>query len=472
MSKIFNILYKLVFALFIVALICLGIELCILNLLPNKYLFIILGIILIIIVIFTLMFKKIKKLPLKIVLTLIEIIITLGSIFGIAYLNDTNNFFNNIKTVKTETDIYYVIVKKDSSYNNIKQLENKTIGIYMGNTEATNKLEEKIEFKKETLITTNEVIEGINKIDAIYLNSAYYDLICEENENFSKNVRIIDKINITTNTKIEEDELDITKEPFNILISGIDTDGSITKTSRSDVNIIMTVNPKTHEILLTHIPRDYYVKLHGIDGGEDKLTHSGIYGINMTLTTIEDLLDIDINYYVRVNFTTLIKLVDTIGGIDVVSDQAFSEYGYSYKKGINHLDGMNALMYSRIRHVLEGGDRARGKHQEQVITAIFQKVTSSEVLLKDYNKILETLNDSLQTNITSNQMKSFIKNQLNGVPNWNINSISVDGTSSRGNCYSMPGSNLYIMIPDQNTVDNAHKYITEIEEGKIFKEIK
>ena len=178
----------------------------------------------------------------------------------------------------------------------------------------------------------------------------------------------------------------------------------------------MTVNPNTHEILLTHIPRDFYVQLHGTTGLKDKLTHAGIYGIDMSVKTIEDLLGIDINYYVRVNFTTLIKIVDTIGGIDVVSDRDFSEYGYSYKKGINHLDGMHALMYSRIRHVLEGGDRARGKHQEQVITAIFQKITSSEVLLKDYNKILENLTDSLQTNISSNEIKAFIKKQLDTMP--------------------------------------------------------
>ena len=471
MSKLFKIIYTLIYLLFLVAVVFLGIEIYTLNLLPNKYLLIILGVLLIIIVLFTILFIKIKKLPLKIISAIIQIIIAAGSIFGITYLNDTNNFFNNLKTVETETDVYYVIVDKNSNYNTIDDLENKTIGLYMENKKATEKLKNEINFKQKKLETTNEVTEDINKIDAVYLNSAYYDLICDEKEGFDKQVRIIKEITIETKTEVEHDNTDITTKPFNILISGIDTEGSISKTSRSDVNIVMTVNPNTHEILLTHIPRDFYVQLHGTTGLKDKLTHAGIYGIDMSVKTIEDLLGIDINYYVRVNFTTLIKIVDTIGGIDVVSDRDFSEYGYSYKKGINHLDGMHALMYSRIRHVLEGGDRARGKHQEQVITAIFQKITSSEVLLKDYNKILANLTDSLQTNISSKEMKAFIKKQLDAMPKWNINSISVDGTSARGNCYSMPGSNLYVMIPNQNTVDNAHKYITGIMDGKAYNEI-
>ncbi len=471
MSKIAKLLYTLIHILFLIAVIYLGVQIFTLNILPNKYLFVVLGSLLIILILFTLLFKKIKKLLLKILLGIIEIIIIVGSIFGITYLQDTNNFFNNLKSVQTETDVYYVIVNKDSKYKQLDDLENQEIGLYMENKKATKRLKEKIDFKQTNLKTPNEIIENINKIDAIYLNSSYYDLICEENQGFDKRVRIIAKIFIETKSEIDNNEMDIAKKPFNILISGIDTNGSITKTSRSDVNIIMTVNPNTNEILLTHIPRDYYVQLHGTTGSKDKITHAGIYGVDMSLKTIEDFLDIDIQYYVRVNFTTLIKIVDIIGGIDVESDKAFSEYGYSYKKGINHLNGNQALMYSRIRHVLEGGDRARGKHQEQVITAIFQKITSSEVLLKDYNKILSGLSDSLQTNLTPNDMKAFIKKQLDTMKTWNINSISVDGTSSRGNCYSMPGRDLYIMIPNQSTVDNAHKYITGIIDGKTYNEI-
>jgi len=471
LNKILKVLYTLLYILFIISFVFMGIEVYNLGLLPNKYLIpIIIGISVLIIIV-TLGFKYIKKLPLKILLSVIEILLIIGSVFSILYLNDTNNFFNNIKATESETNIYYLIVDKDSKYKKLQDLENKEIGIFMNNEKATNKLKEKITFKEIQLNTFSDVITNIKKIDGVYLNSAYYDLICDEVENFNKQVRIIKKIKITSDMDLTNNKVNTSKESFNILISGIDTEGPIGTVSRSDVNIIMTVNPNTHEILLTHIPRDYYVQLHGTTGSKDKLTHAGIYGIDMSLKTIEDLLDIKINYYVRVNFTTLIKIVDTIGGIDVVSDQAFSEYGYSYKKGINHLDGMHALMYSRIRHVLEGGDRARGKHQEEVITAIFNKITNSEVLLKDYNKILVNLTDSLQTNITSSEIKNFIKKQLNTMANWNINSISVDGTSSKGNCYSMPGRDLYIMIPNQDTVDNAHKYITGIIDGKKYGEI-
>jgi len=465
MSKI---MYKILFSIFIISFIILGIEIYILGILPNKYLLTIISLIILILILITICFIKCKKTALKIIISIIEILLISVSIISCIYLQSTNNFFNKKYDIKTENDVYYLITEKKNNYKKIDDLNNKKIGIFMENDDSIKALNKKIDFKKEIINSVSNVANDINKIDAIFLNSSYYDLICEDNTSFKNNTKIIGKIVLENKKDLNNNNINITKEPFNILISGIDTGGPINYVARSDVNIVMTINPKTNEILLTHIPRDFYVKLHGIGNTKDKLTHAGIYGIDTSVKTVEDLLNIDIDYYFRVNFTTLKKVVDAIGGIDVYSDQNFGEYGYYFKKGINHLDGENALMFSRIRHVLNGGDRARGKHQEAVITAIFEKVTSSEVLLKNYNQLLESLSNSFQTNLSTKSMKQFIKYQLNGMYKWNINSISVDVESSKGSCYSLPGIQTYIMIPDESTVEKAHNNITDIINGKTF----
>lgn len=470
MSKVLKSFYVMMYILFLMAFIFLGFELFMINVIPNKYLFIIVGIMVLFILLISLGFKFIKRKSFKIFLVLLEFILSIISVIFSLYIYRTNTFFDSVKDIDSETDIYYVIVEKDSSYKKIEDLNNKNIGIFMENDKAINELEKEIEFSKVEIENVLQITSNFNSFDGIFLNSAYYDLICDENDDFNDKVRIIKKITITNDSDLSSDGVDVVKDSFNILISGIDTGGPIGVTSRSDVNIVMTINPKTHEILLTHIPRDFYVYLHGITSSKDKLTHAGIYGVDMTLKTVEDLLDIDIDYYIRVNFTTVEKMVDAIGGVDVVSDQAFSEYGYSFKKGINHLDGENALMFSRIRHVLPGGDRDRGRHQEAVITAIFNKITTSEVLLKDYNKLLSSLSDTFQTNLKTSDFKKIIKHQIDGMYSWNINSISVDGTSSKDYCYSL-GQSAYVMIPDDRTVDKAHKYISGIIDGKKYNEI-
>lgn len=470
MFKGFKLLYIIMYILFLITFVFLGFELFTFNVIPNKYLFIIVGIMILCLLLISLGFKFIKRKIFKVFLIGFELLLIAIGIVASLYIYRTNDFFSNVKSIQNETDIYYVIVEKNSGYKKLSDLNNKNIGIFMENDKATKKLEGKIKFSKVDVENILQVISKFNSFDGVYLNSAYYDLICDENKGFADKVRIIEKIIITSKSEIVDSNVDVVKDSFNILISGIDTGGPIGVTSRSDVNIVMTINPETHEILLTHIPRDFYVYLHGITSSKDKLTHSGIYGVDMTLKTVEDLLDIDINYYIRVNFTTVEKVVDAIGGIDVVSDMSFSEYGYSFKKGVNHLDGENALMFSRIRHVLPGGDRARGKHQEAVITAIFNKVTTSEVLLKDYNKLLSSLSDTFQTNLKTNDFKKIIKHQIDGMYSWNINSISVDGTSSKDYCYSL-GQSAYVMIPDDSTVDNAHKYIKGMIGGKRYSEI-
>lgn len=456
-----KILYKLIYILFMISFIFLGIEIFNLGIIPSKYLIPgTLGLVFVVIII-SLGFIFIKKRGLKIFLSIIEVFCIILSTIGIIYLHTTNNFFNNIKNTTTETNIYYLIVEKNSKYNKIVDLDEKTIGIYQNNNKATKNLKKEIDFKTKKINTITDVIDQISKIDSIFLNSAYYDLICDDNDSFEDNTKVIGKIKITNKSSLKDKNVDITKEPYSILISGIDTEGPITTTSRSDVNIVMTINPKTHKILLNHIPRDYYVRLHGTTGLKDKLTHSGIYGIDMSVQTIEDLLNTDINYYVKVNFNTLVNVVDAIGGIDVYSDTAFSEYGYSFRKGMNHLNGKEALMFSRIRHVLPGGDRNRGEHQEAVITAILEKVTTNQTLLSNYNELLNTLSSSFETNLSSKNIKKFLKQQINNPSSYSVETYNLDGKGTMGPTYTPVNreNNIYIMIPDQKTIDTAKQKI-------------
>ena len=252
----------------------------------------------------------------------------------------------------------------------------------------------------------------------------------------------------------------INKGVFNVYISGIDTSGTISNVSRSDANIIATVNTNTHEILLTSIPRDYYVTLHS-KGAKDKLTHSGIYGINETVTTVEDLLDIDINYYVRVNFTTVIKLVDTLGGIQVYSDYDFTAQGYHFNKGYNTLNGAEALAFSRERYSFASGDNQRVKNQQAVIEAIIDKVISPELLTR-YTSILNSLEGSFQTNIEQNEISNLVKDQLSNMSSWTVKSNALTGTGSYGPTYSMGSTKLYIMLPSDSSVAEAKQKINAV----------
>ena len=266
----------------------------------------------------------------------------------------------------------------------------------------------------------------------------------------------------------------MTKEPFSLYISGIDVYGDMMTKSQSDVNIIMTVNPNTHEILLTSIPRDYYVQLHGTTGRKDKLTHAAYYGINMSVTTLEDLLNTKINHYFRVNFDAVIKVVDAIGGIDVYSDKAFRSTTMSsiyINEGWNHLNGKEALAFSRERKSYATGDRHRGENQQNVIKAMVNKVTSSPALLTNYNEIMNILTGSFQTDIETKEMSDLIKFQLDKMPSWNIKTYNLNGTDSENLTYSLGSLVRYVMEPDMKTVEQGSKYINGMLEGKTFKEL-
>lgn len=467
MKKI-NALVKIFSILFDISLIFLLINIYKLNVIPNKYLLIIFTLIILLGFSITLISIKVKDKKVNIMLNIILLLLIVGSIVLSYYIIKTDNFFSSLEEVKEE-QLYYVVVKKNSDYKKLDDLNNKKMAIFENQSKnykkVLNEIEKSIDIKDKKYINVNDIVNDLSegKVDSLLINSNNKELLDENITNFNENTKIIAKFSIDMIKQKEKKEKEYKEnEPFNILISGIDTNGNINKVSRSDVNIIMSVNPRTHEILLTSIQRDMYVQLHGTNGIKDKLTHAGIYGIDMSRQTIEDFLNIDIPYYIRVNFDSVIKLVDTIGGIDIYNDVAFKGGTRYFEQGNIHLNGKQALEYARERKKMPNGDWTRGEHQKVIITAIINKVSSSKELLNNYVDILNNSKDIIQTNIPTDIIKKYVKKQIENMSPWKITSLTVKGDHSDNlETYSMPGVKLYVTIPDEASRKEVESQLDE-----------
>ena len=307
-----------------------------------------------------------------------------------------------------------------------------------------------------------ELAQGLldGEIGAAIYNEAFNGIIEDTIPEYIDQIKILYQYGIETEI-VQEEQATVT-EPFNIYISGIDVSGPITTNSRSDVNIIMTVNPNTYEILLTTTPRDYYVTIPEISGDQrDKLTHAGIYGVDRSMATLENLYGIDITYYARVNFTSLIEIVDALGGVDVESEYAFEAGGYSFQQGTNHLNGEQALAFSRERYSFSGGDNQRGKNQEAVLTGILQKAMSPAILA-NASELITSVSDSVETNMTRTEMAQFINKQLAEGGSWTIESLAATGTGDNQACYSSGSQLLYVMWPDETAVSKISARMQQV----------
>ena len=473
-----KVLKRIVYILFILSIILLTGMIISFNVLPDSYLTKIILFVIGLLMFMTFINIKTKKKIISVILILIELLGIGIMSFSSYTVYKTDSFIGDIPTIEEETIEYYVVVLNDSNYENIEDLKDKRVSTYSINDEnysqALDSLKSKVNIEvddsDDLFKSSSDLLNG--EIDAMFMSSFYKTVLDEEIENYKDSTKIIATITATIPKKEEKKDVKINKDVYTIYISGIDTSGPIKKVSRSDVNIVITINTKTNEILLTSIPRDYYVQLHGTTGRKDKLTHSGIYGIDMSITTIEDLLDVDIDYYLRVNFDTLVKVVDAVGGIDVYSDvQVKVGSVLVAKKGWNSFNGKETLRYVRQRKVFASGDRKRGEHQEDVITAIINKVTSSKVLLNNYFEILDSLKDSFQTSIPEPLIKYFIKQQIEKMPTWTIKRINLDGDGKMDYTYSIPNAKAYVMVPDETTIQKVKKTIKGMIDGKTFKEL-
>ncbi|HEL1614451.1 TPA: LCP family protein [Streptococcus suis] len=301
---------------------------------------------------------------------------------------------------------------------------------------------------------------------AMVFNGVFTDILENEDPDFSSKVKKIYsfKVTQTVETATEQESGD----SFNIYISGIDTYGPISSVSRSDVNIIMTVNRATHKILLTTTPRDSYVAI--ADGGQnqyDKLTHAGIYGVNASVHTLENLYGIDISNYIRLNFTSFLQLIDLVGGIDVENTQEFTSLhgNYYFPVGQVHLNAEQALGFVRERYSLEGGDNDRGQNQEKVIAALIKKLSSPDNLA-NYQAILTGLEGSIQTDLSLETIMGLVNTQLESGTQFTVESQALTGTGrSDLSSYAMPGSQLYMMEINQDSLEQAKAAIQSVLDG-------
>lgn len=423
--------------------------------------------------IFLILKKNIKK-GIKSVASVISVIMIVILLFTLFYMQKTFKFLNNLIDKGYIVKNYSVIVLKESNYDKIEQLNEKTINYYINEEEkeeVIKKLDEKITCNKEETNNYDKLVTKLydNEADAIIMEESYINIIKENSKEFNDKTKEIYKIKIKVKINDIAKDVNVNKDTFNVYISGIDTYGDIASVSRSDVNIVATINPKTHQVLLTTIPRDYYVQLDGTEGEyKDKLTHAGIYGMEKSIKTIENLLEIDINYYVKVNFSSLEKIVDALGGVDVYSEYTFVGFEGSYfTTGYNRVNGQTALEFARTRKTVEGGDKTRGKNQQALIQAILKKSCSKEIITK-YTSILSSLEGSFQTNMTTDKITDIIKKQIDEMSSWNVTSISLDGSNGSELTYSYPYQELYVMIPYEDTIVNAKEKIKQVQDGEIL----
>ena len=342
------------------------------------------------------------------------------------------------------------------------------------------------------VLMINALLEG--RIDAVVLSGGYLSILEDmpEYAALSESVRVLaaveveergdgetpeaekpDVPEVTTQATLpvnDEPAEDIVLEPFIVYLSGSDSyDDEIIQDSRSDVNILVAVNPETKQILLLNTPRDYYVENTAGYYQRDKLTHCGMYGIGCSMDTLGNLYDVDIRYYVRINFSGFKKLIDALGGITVYSDYAFTAICRTeIAEGENHLSGQQALDFARERYTLTGGDNERGRHQMQVITAVIEKATSGTTIVSNYSDIMASVEGMFTMNIPIEMVSNLMKMQLSDMARWNIVSYAVTGADSMEECYSCMGMELSVLIPYESSVSKASRLIDMVFSGEIL----
>ena len=382
------------------------------------------------------------------------------------YSYGTISFLSDIFDNGIRTDTYSVYVLKNSKYKNIKELNNKIIGVSDISDETTNKgiekISNKISFNKAEYDNITDLADDVldEEIDALLALDSNIEVI-KETEPKYEGLEAIYTFNVTTRVKTIKSNKDVSKDNFVIYISGIDTNGKVDTKARSDVNMIIAINPKNNKILMVNTPRDYYVMLHS-KKAYDKLTHAGIYGIEESVSTLEDLYDIKIDYYARINFTTFINIVEKLGGIMVdvpikFCEQTSSRYSSEeicLNKGVQELNGEEALALSRTRYTVAGGDRGRIKNQMLVLEAIINKAMSPSILVK-YNSLLNSVSSSLITNMNQKSFTRLIKKQIRNKSTWEFESYSVDGSDASEKTYSTGGAYAYVMMPKEETIKEA-----------------
>lgn len=492
-----------------------------LNMLPNRY-FIILAVALIVVwsmvgVILLLgggkqkgayaRKKKGPSLGRRILGCALAIVMTVVCCFAWSVLSDVRSTIHGVtnspETVNVSMSVY---VRADDPAQDLSDAAGYTFGCLEGFDESrTNRAISAIsqELGSDIRVTDfqslEELVNGLYQedCDAFILNTAYVSMM-EETEAFedlAQRTRILYTVNLeeevvqpsrdneqgdsqngdqnsnqnVNQTLPSQEKGGITANPFIVYVSGSDTRSYYLSNSRSDVNILVVVNPQTKQVLLVNTPRDYYVSNPAGYGAKDKLTHCGIYGISCSMEALANLYDTTVPYYAQINFTGVETLIDAIDGVDVNSDVGFYALNqYWIDEGMNHLDGEEALAFARDRYNVPGGDNGRGKHQMMVIEAVIRKATSGSTIIANYSDILKSIEGMFTTNLSADEIGELVKMQLDDMASWNIQSYAVNGNGGSDVTYSMPGVYCYVMYPDQTLVDYGAELIQRVMDGETL----
>ena len=455
--NILSIIAVIVFSIFLYFLFSI-------NILPTKYL------VISILIILSIVFINLKKKVLKIIGVIILVLSILLSGVGSYYLFYTNNFLNeSFNSVKKKVSTYYIVTSSDNKYSKKSDIKGK-VYYYKNSANIKNVLKvvkEDLNVKTSSYDDVTSMIQDVvnKKIDFMVIDKSSYDIILNLDNNISKKeLKVVYKFNIEKYEKQKEN----VKDAFNILISGKDFAGL------TDYNAIVTVNTNTHEILLTSIPRDYYMEIAGTNGKKDSLSHLFIYDKETLEKTLENFFDIDINYMINIKAEGLVKIVDEVGGITYCSDQSFTtthalilnDYNDSgkqklyVKKGCQELNGIETLTVARERNAFVGRDRMRQKNAQKIIIAIFDKMKSANLFAK-YNDILNALGDTYLTTIPKNIVTGIVKDTINGAE-WKFITQSVDGSDKWDADIAILNGKGYAMIPNTDDVVNATNKMNEV----------
>ena len=430
----------------------------------------------------------------KIICVVITLVLVFGSCLGGYYISKTGSLLTNITNVtKHAKNTVSVVVKQSSDVKNKSQLNGLSVGTLrtigtQGSSKALKELsKDGIVMNQSEYDSLSAMLEAFynGEVDSIIINESSRSQILdmESYADFDNNTRVV----YQTSYKVENTDkanavTDITSKPFNVLISGSDTRGGFDENGRSDVIMVATVNPKTSTVLLTSVPRDYYVSTACdaadgcMQGALDKITHTGIHGTNTTKRTVEQLLGIEINYTFKVGFDAVTELVDAVGGVDVTVAPGYAVdhfacmYNLSVHEGVNHLNGEQALAFARERYAYTEGDRQRTKNQQLVLMGIVDKITSPAIV-QNYSSIMDAMSNTFSTTMSSSEISDLIKYQINNNPKWKMEQYMVDGTGDTLMCAEL-GDAASVMVPDQSTVKMAKDKINAVLAGKSADDVK
>lgn len=413
---------------------------------------------------------KVPGIITKILSTLLSIIMIIGCV----YLGYTRGYLGKMTGKKTQTDIVGVYVLADDAAQSLEEINGYTCGrIPTLDSDNLEKMLDDIS-NKDVVLSYKDYTSIMDAVDAL-LNNEVKSLIINESylgvfedmdgyENLESRIRCVYSQKYVTQVEDSNSDYMSNDNVIGIYISGIDTSGPPNTTSRSDVNILLFMNTKTHQILMINTPRDYYVPLSISNGVRDKLTHAGIYGIDCSRETLEMLYGMNVEYYLKVNFTGFLNVIDALGGVDITLDYdaTLSQTGnLTVHKGVNHFNAQQALTFSRERYAYADGDRQRGRNQMMVINAVIKKMASPN-MITNYTSILNTVSDNMITNMPYDKISELAQLQISKNIDWDIQSYSVSGEGASATTFSAGNQKLYVMVPYEDQVKQATAYLEQM----------